>query len=93
MSILRDLYNGDVYPAEEIVPRDTEYRNLSNEIGELRKHLNDKLQTEDKAQFEKMDDLILKTSSMYGFANFSYGLKLGLLLMCEVTAGEDKPGR
>lgn len=36
MNLLKDLYSGKIYPFENIVPTDKEYRPTSEKAGELR---------------------------------------------------------
>ena len=36
MSILDDLYNGRIYPFEQIVPADKNYRPVNAKVGEMR---------------------------------------------------------
>lgn len=38
MSILRRLYMGNLCPIEEAIPPDTDYRSLSNKIGDEREY-------------------------------------------------------
>ena len=44
MSILERLYMGNLCPFEEAIPHDTDYRLLSNKIGEEREHFEGILQ-------------------------------------------------
>lgn len=92
MSIWEALYNGELYPGEEIVPRNPGYSALGEKIGKEREYFKSKLSPEDKERFEEWDGLLLTSSSMNSYANFSYGVKLGVLLMCEVFNGDDRPG-
>lgn len=89
MSILDRWYRGTLYPFEEIVPRNRNYYPLNEKIGSEREYFKGKLSSEDKERFEKWDELVLESSCMNGYANFSYGFKLGAMLMCEVFTEED----
>ncbi len=91
MSILETWYNGELYPGEEIVSRNPGYRPLGEKIGKEREYFKSKLSPEDKERFEEWDGLLLTSSSMNSYANFSYGFKLGALLMCEVFNGDEGP--
>ncbi|MCD8014917.1 MAG: hypothetical protein LUG99_17425 [Lachnospiraceae bacterium] len=45
--IMQKLYNGALYPAEQIVSRDAEYFNAIREQGDLMQQLEEKLAPED----------------------------------------------
>lgn len=91
MSILKRWHDGNLYSDEEIVPRDAEYRSVGAKIGEKREYFRSRLTPEDQVRFEKWDDLLLSSSSMNSYANFSYGFKLGALLIYEILTGDDGP--
>lgn len=91
MSIFDRWYRGDLYPFEEIVPQDADYRSLGEKINSEREYFKSKLSPEDQERFEKWDGLLLDSSYMNGNANFSYGFKLGAMLMCEVFSGDNAP--
>lgn len=91
MSILETLYNGELYPGEEIVPRNPDYRSLGEKIGKERKYFKSKLSSEDKKCFEERDGILLTSSPMNSYAHFSYGFKLGVLLMCEIFNCDNGP--
>lgn len=91
MSILEKLYNGDVYPAQDIVCNTPEYRELFNKINEERQYFMKQLSPEDEDRFDEFENLLSESSSMYAYANFVYGFKLGTMLMCEVIKDNAKP--
>lgn len=91
-TIIHELYNGGIYPFESIVPTDPNYRPLEQKINEEREVLKEKLSKEDGERMDDLSDLYRESSTMYGYANFSHGFKLGALLMCEILGSEDKPG-
>lgn len=91
MSVLHSWFNGELFPAEQIVPRDKEYRAIANEIEEVKEHIIGRLSSEDSARFDHLQELMLLHSSMYAYAHFAYGFKLGVLLMQEVSMGNDGP--
>lgn len=53
-NVLKQLYDSEIYPAEQIVSSDPEYRPLSRKIGEERERLKGKLGMEDG---ERLEDL------------------------------------
>lgn len=84
MSILEDLYNGRIYPLEEIVPKEKNYRSISKEAGVFREYFREKIAQEDKEKFNQWDTLVHDTHDMECYANFSYGFRLGILLLINV---------
>jgi len=90
MSVINDLYNGKIYPFEEIVLRNKEYQKINEKISEIRKYFIDKMSSEDMENFIKLEKLIHKANSMDTYENFSYGLRLGIMLAFEIFT-EYKP--
>lgn len=82
-NILDQLYSGEIYPAEQIVSTDPEYRPTHKKISEGREYLKQKLSPEDAARLEELDGLYLESISMNCYAGFSCGFKLAVQLMCE----------
>ena len=87
MGILEKLYNGQIYPFEEIVPQDKEYRTTNRKISEIREYFYENLSPEDREKFEEMNKLSRESAHMEFYANFAYGFRLGVLLMCDVFTG------
>jgi hypothetical protein len=83
-SILEELYNGSVYPAEQVCPTDPEYRIVNREIGEIKQYLKGKLSEEDKQRFEELEELFCRSSSMESTDIFVCGFRLAALIMIEV---------
>ena len=93
MSILDDLYSGRIYPLEKIIPKDPNYRSVSNEIGELRKFFREKTAPEDKEKFNRWNQLIHEAHYMECYENFAYGFRLGALLFTDVISGYEPTER
>lgn len=91
MSVLEDLYSGKIYPSEIIVPRDEEYKPINRKIGEMREYFSGRLSPEDKEKFEQLSNLIHESIYMESYANFSYGFRLGVMLMTDVMTGYEEP--
>lgn len=89
MSIIKDFYGGKICPVESIFPQDTKYRPLSNEIGKERDYFASKLPPEDKERFQKWHNLLCECDEMTEYANFSYGFRMGAMLICEIFTGEE----
>lgn len=91
MSILKDLYNGRIYPLEAIDPEDEEYRKTCEKIGEMREYFEKKLSPEDREKFEEWNQLIYNSTYMEDYANFAYGFRFGIILGFETLAGYKEP--
>ena len=89
MGILEELYNGQVYPFEEIVPQDEAYRETNQKISEIREYFYENLSPEEREKFEEMNRLSREVAYMESYANFAYGFRLSALLMCDVFIGEN----
>lgn len=87
-SILNELYNGHIYPAEQIVPQDPDYRPLNRKIGEEKESLKRKLSEEDIRKLSQLEDMYTRSITMEETETFIYGFKLGSLLMIEILTGE-----
>ena len=86
-NILEQLYNGEIYPTENIVPTNPQYRPLTRKISDEREALQTKLNAEDSERLEALGEMYVETSSMYGYENFLCGFKLGASLMLEILKG------
>lgn len=86
-SLLERLYMGNLCPIEEAVPNNTEYRTLSNKIGEEREYFEGILSAEDKKRFEKWSMMIFRYEDLTEFANFAQGFRLGTMLTSEIFTG------
>ncbi len=84
MSILKDLYYGEIKPSEKYVKKGSEYQKLSNQliehINELKESLNDK----EKQLCEKItdDNIALNVISEREF--FTEGFCTGAKMMWEI---------
>ena len=89
-SILEELHDGAVYPAELICPTDPEYRPMNQKISEEIDYFTSKMSEEDGKRFDKLDELFSRSSYMYATASFIYGFRLATLIMIEVYNGKGK---
>ena len=83
-SILAELYNGSVYPAEQVCPTDPEYRPVNREIGEIKQYIESKLSEEDKQRFEELENLYCQSAGMESTEIFACGFRLATMIMIEV---------
>lgn len=88
-NILEQLYNSEIYPSENIVPSNLQYRPLTRKIIDEREALQAKLNAEDSERLEALGEMYVETSFMYGYENFLCGFKLGASLMLKILKGED----
>ena len=89
MSIIKNIYDGTICPAEDIVPKSASYRPLAKEISNDREYFEGKLSMEDKKRFIKWNEMIHEYEKMTEYANFSYGLKLGAMFAFEILSGKE----
>ena len=100
MGIIMDLFDGSVYPYEQVVPRSEAYRKLRREIADLSRELQKELNGEECDKVEHYRDLLSDSFHLEGVAYFGEGLRLGIGIMTElysvsskrVTDEADDPG-
>jgi len=91
-SLLERLYLGDFFPVERVTPGDPDYASVSQKVGDEIEYIASRLSNEDNARFQELISLIMgEQESMIGYANFTYGLHTGILLMFELFFKEDDP--
>lgn len=83
MSTLEELYMGDISPIEQIVHRNAEYRRLSRKICDEYQYFEKMLSDENKKRFEEWDNMISTQEDMMQCDGFTYGFRLGVMLMTE----------
>lgn len=88
--ILLRLYKGEIYPSENIVPTDTNYRELTHTRAFEREYFYKILSKADKERLNKLDDLYHEISSMDSYAHYTYGFRLGAMIMMAVLGGEEE---
>lgn len=89
-SILEELYNGSVYPAELIYSRDPEYRQTQHKIIEETKYFTDKMSKEDQKRFDELESLYNHSSFLNATESFVHGFRLAALIMIETYTGKGK---
>lgn len=82
-TLLQQLYDGEIYPAEQIVPKNPQYRELCRKLGEEKQYLRERLSASDRERFDEMENLTQEIENLYGYEDFSCGLWLGAGLMIE----------
>ena len=89
-TVLEELYDGHIFPAELIVPQNPEYRPLNRKISEIKETWQKKLTADDYKSLESLLELYCESSVLEASASFGYGFKLGALIMLEVFGGKGK---
>jgi len=85
-TLLQQLYDGEIYPAEVIRCKTPEYKELNHKISDETEYFMERLSPDDWKRFEKLEDMKCDRSDAYVFANFTYGFRLGVGLMIEALA-------
>ncbi len=88
-SLLQQIFEGEFYPSETVVSGDPDYVTKGHQAGEEIEYIASRLNADDKVRFDKLIDLMGETEHMNGYANFSYGLRTGILLMFELFPSEN----
>lgn len=83
MSVMEQLYYGQIYPCEKIVPEDKEYQEANRQAGDLLRKLSEKLGKEDCEMLEQLCSCRSAAEDILSEEYFKYGLSLGLRLMQE----------
>ena len=82
--IMELLYNGRIYPHENIVSEDEGYKKAIKEMSSLYDDLYARLSEADKKQLEQIHDSMYDSQSFMEEEHFRYGFTLGVVLMQEV---------
>ena len=83
MTLLEDLWYGNIHPVEEYLEGNKEYINLLRIVAKDQEVLNNILSPEQAELFEKYDSAVKEMHSVAEVAAFSYGFRLGTRLMIE----------
>lgn len=83
MTVLEELWYGNVVPHEAILQDDKQFKNLLSLMGRNRDRLSDTLTDQQKATLANYDDAINEMHSLTEQAAFRYGISLGVRLMTE----------
>lgn len=88
-SIMKMLYNGELYPVEKLVPKNPDYRKFNREISEIHATLKAHLSENEQKALEKLGNLYQDVESMTDEESFIYGMRLGMLLMSEAFEDDE----
>ena len=84
--ILEDLWSGRFYPAETVVPANSEYREVNREISENIERLKAQLTREQFTLVEQILEQMTLAHSMELESQFCFGFAAGTQLQVEVMA-------
>ena len=84
MTLLEDLWYGNVNPHEAILTENRRYKHLLSLMGMNRDELCEALTDKQLETLEKYDEAINEMHSVAEVEAFSYGFRLGVKMMIEV---------
>lgn len=91
--VLEAIYNGQVYPLEQVVPDNPQYKTECAQAADLMDVLKDKLS---KEAYDKVEELRAHLSTAQCIEceeNFKFGFAMGVLMMNEVYRCPYFPGK
>ena len=91
MTLLEDLWYGNVNPHEAILTENRRYKHLLSLMGRNRDELSETLTDKQLEALEKYDATVNEMHSLAEVETFSYGFRLGIRLMIEVIAQNPIP--
>ena len=83
MTILENLWYGNIHPVEEFLEGNKEYKNLLRIAVKDQERLSASLSPEQAVLFEKYESAVKKMNATAEVEAFSYGFRLGVRLMIE----------
>lgn len=76
---IRELFEGNYSPADNVVPDNPEYKEIKDKIHEEWEYFEQKMTGGDKDRLKQLQDLIADLQYMEEYAFFKEGLKTGKL--------------
>ncbi len=92
-SVISKLYNGEIFPAETVVPTDSGYRSSVNKVGQEIEELQEVLTGEQYKKLEHMMDMNAEIVNMENRAVYAEGIRFGIELMIEIYRVDESAGR
>ncbi len=89
MTILEELYYGNICPAVKSIKKNSEFSKILEEIVNLETSFTDKFDNEEKKDFEKFCELNSDLNDIRNLAVFKNGFQLGLGLAVNAFLDED----
>lgn len=92
-SVISKLYNGEIFPAETVVPTDSGYRSNVNKVGQEINGLQEVLTREQYEKLENVMDMNAEIVNMENKAIYAEGIRFGIELMIEVYRMDENARR
>ena len=83
MTILENLWYGNIHPVEEFLEKNKEYKNLLRIAAKDQERLSVSLSPEQAELFEKYDSAAKEMNAAAEVKAFAYGFRLGVRLMID----------
>ena len=90
MSIIKDLYNGNLNPAYKLIKKGGEYEKINTTLIDHIKELESQLNETQKDLLEKITDSIYLLDDLYATEMFIEGFTVGAQLMCDVQNNQSE---
>jgi len=90
MKILEELYYGNIRPDVKFYGKDSPFIELARLREKNRENLLKSLNESEKETFEKFNDEQSEIDDITHYQKFTYGFRLGVLLMAETFIGKDE---
>ena len=91
MTLLEDLWYGNVNPHEAILTENRRFKHLLSLMGRKRDELNETLTEKQAETLEKYDAAVNEMHSFSEVEAFSYGFRLGVRFMIEAVVIKEIP--
>ncbi|HMM05429.1 MAG TPA: hypothetical protein PKD52_02010 [Clostridiales bacterium] len=88
--MLEELYYGNIRPDVKFYSEDSPFVELARLREKNRENLLEHLNEKEKEIFEKFNDAQAEMDDMVRYQKFSYGFRLGVLLMTEAFTGKEE---
>ena len=88
-SILKDLFNGKIFPYDNLIPKDPDFPKLAKNVNDTENYLRSLLSDKDKSTFEKLIIMRDDLSAMESLEAFSRGFRLAFMLSVDVYHNKD----
>jgi hypothetical protein len=84
-NILRQLFDGEIYPSQDINPEKTNPRakEIRSIISDDREYFAGILSESDNERFQNLNELHYEFCGLYGYDCYAYGFRLGIKLIFE----------
>jgi len=83
MSIIDNIYDGKLYPSEQVVSKNPRYIEADNAVNKLMIECEEKLSKEDYARLDEICDRMADCQDIMAREFFKLGFSMGLLMMKE----------